>query len=96
MAYFYTQGDMPVYGRPRPGRSIPILVVSEAVGTKLAALVTDNAPASAAVTVALSVVAVYSDVITRNLIVDTFAGDADNVVVVGSHSDSVPAGALFG
>jgi Zn-dependent M28 family amino/carboxypeptidase len=35
---------------------------------------------------------VYYDVWTRNLVVDTYAGDGDNVIVVGAHSDSVPAG----
>lgn len=91
MFYYYSDSSMPVYPEPRPGVSVPVYVLNGPVGAEIAGLFVDetNPPV---VTVSLTCPVSYYDVYTRNLIVDTYAGNGDNVIVVGSHSDSVPAG----
>ena len=90
MVYYYTNQPMPLY-EPQPGVSIPVFFMSEAAGSEVAGLFVDEANPP---TVTMSIVSpiTYYEVTTLNLIVDTFAGDGDNVIVVGSHADSVPAG----
>lgn len=91
MLYYYTTIPMPNYPDPQPGVSIPVLFISQGVGELIKGLLIDQ-PDPANVSVSLSSPVEYFDVVTRNLIVDTFAGDGDNVIVVGGHADSVPAG----
>jgi hypothetical protein len=87
MLYFYVNQSLPVYPEPQPQVSIPVFFISEAVGAEIVGLFVDD-PTPPPVTMTLNSPVSYYDVWTRN----TYAGDGDNVIVVGAHSDSVPAG----
>ena len=91
MMYYYTTMPLPNYGEPQPGISIPVYFISQAVGEQLTGLFVDETTPPV-VTVSLNCPVEYYNVYTRNLIVETTAGDPNTVVVVGSHADSVPAG----
>lgn len=82
-------GTEPVHGSVgEPGNAhIPATGISLADGEALAAQV-----AKGDVTVTLDVATEAVAHPTRNVIAETKGGDADNVVALGSHLDSVPAG----
>jgi len=69
--------------------TIPVFIVTLSVGTSLLALY--ESPIEI-VELGLNASFYYEDVITSNVIATSPGGDASNVVVVGSHLDSVPVG----
>ena len=66
---------------------VPTVMASTAVGTELY-----NAAQAGPVTIDLSTSGTFTDRFFNQVIAETDKGDPDNVVVVGAHLDSVPAG----
>lgn len=71
-----------------PLATIPVLTASYSVGVSLAQMVAQNQKPTLKVTTDLSI-----DIVeTINVFCDTKHGNADDVIVIGSHLDSVPDG----
>ncbi|KAJ3281641.1 hypothetical protein HDU79_010593 [Rhizoclosmatium sp. JEL0117] len=89
LVYSALPGEGPLAGgTPVEATSLPILGLSHAVALHvLQRLAVDHS-----LTVSLTSAVRFVDFKTVNVIADTKGGDANNVVVAGSHLDSVPAG----
>ncbi|EFR03641.1 aminopeptidase Y [Nannizzia gypsea CBS 118893] len=68
-------------------RHVPTAAISQEDGNALAALV-----AAGKVSVTMNVVSLFENRTTWNVIAETKGGDHNNVIMLGSHSDSVDAG----
>ncbi|KAF1962685.1 Zn-dependent exopeptidase [Byssothecium circinans] len=83
------EGNLNGYSLQRigqPGDYVPTAGISQGYGKGLVAVV--NGGLSVPVTLSTT----SRDIITNNIIVETIAGDHDNVIHVSGHSDSVTAG----
>jgi len=77
--------QLPTLGGCDAGVTAPVFGISSATATYLLEFGAD-------LQVHLQAVVVYKLFVTSNIIAETPQGDADNLIVIGSHLDSVPAG----
>ena len=78
----------PIFVDDQVDLTIPAVITSHAVGKELY----DAAQAGATVTVDFSTFGVLQDRFLPQVLAETRGGDDDNVLIVGAHLDSVPAG----
>ncbi|KAJ3355214.1 hypothetical protein HDU83_003791 [Entophlyctis luteolus] len=92
LLYTNTPGDSgPAYGRwPPDAKAVPAFGISQSLALTLLQRLALNSSASIAVSLFSNVS--YANVETINVLAETLTGDPSNVVIAGSHLDSVPAG----